>query len=1651
MASNLEVAARSAPASIITVKKDGLAQVHPSTSQTVLYPTMNEEGLRLISARKHCMSELVRVGSNPAYTLSLISLADTLDSMLLDHAFSCSEAGRFFKEHQPTLRAELLEHQRDVDANRRSLASVWDAVMWQPLVDAYGQPTVDDQHAIVQLVLFEDLNGKVVERGHSVIAWLHHVYVERSELLVPEILAQVMAKAVKMAIKYCSSSERYSKKVPRYMAEFTTFLHSLQQNRMSQADAARFFKHLRQRARDEDAGNRLLADASSDSSTGSSERRCKGKSKSKARGKHRARVLPTAHGSSSEEEDLSDSLRAGAYAAIAGLRSQPSGPHLPQPPPLSVLEPKVHALMLKFAHVPVVWLQAILGGLPMDLPQHIPHGSTVKTCYYGPNPPCASCSSKCAGCGWNSQHTSQDCQWIKPFVDRLLNQQRNQGNGGGRGAGRHGGNGGGERHGANSGGQAYPIQLAPSVTDPGPSASVAGGGEPYTFTASQVSALMQQAARATSPTPRSSSGSVISQPLTTPLFTTPLPAASRVLQQADLRQCFVVQHTQEDAGAPALESQSASQTQRRADLASIANALHRLGAGQSLQAAAIQDLEALLPGLPTAGPHSSVASHQATGPASTPCDEQLVGLHRQAHGAGVFSTQVGPRGFTQASPPAADYTPPRAGPAGRVLPPGVTSPAAHLPHLKRPAAEPAEPPSGLHPSAAGLSQQPPSAPVHPHSGLHSSAALRDVPSPSSAAVLQGGHVSMSMGFERYGRILVPALRHPSFSGLRVTVRGRTQDIVALLQLIDGPSLPSLCEPEDTPPLAPHFACPLGAVPNWFSQALPVDLGNITAALTGPVHVISAVLAASQRLPPPQATPVQQATTLALRTAAPTSPAWASDRNGSLPTLTQDPEQPAFQLRMGADLGRVETPNIVRPDTCATGTFWGDAFAGRMGVETVETHIVATGVGGSQAVRTTRHPVAHILNPGTAEERVVVLRPLIVANVKEEQFQVLLGIDFLHAAGVSLDMSACRLSYMVDTAGRLGSCAFTMAVPSSLLLTETSSTRPTLGLHSSADELGNLYPLAPLVPPHHVSLYVLTSEEPTTSVTTSSGDPSSSTSVGRDSNFSDEGTDDSDGDEPLVRDLLTTYHAAPLPRRVLRTAVGAEAYSALLAGTWVQYSEDLQRKLDAGWQWHCPYFPGGEPRQITSGDRDLQLLPPDLRRTRDRHERHLDSLRRLQRHVIKQRRTKDSTWRARAAAYYKEYFARHRPSESSPGTFKVGNGPGFQALRDPIPSPPRGMRGPRRPTGMSMHVPVRPRPKPPSPQRAVVDEGFSSFGPSLAVVGPARATPCFSAASPAPRGELPPHITPRAAPAAAPELPPHLAGRRRPPPAPAPALPPPHLQPVGKVRPPVATRARPATAVPTPSAEPAPAAPASPPAPSAEPAPAAPAPHPDWHGMGDAAGDPSWAVPASATLQELAVALTSMWRHHAGLGAWPAAAQAMRHLLSMHEGRLQTSDGVALPPHHLEEYTTPSAWNKTKARVKLMREWTTGELHARRGDNTLPRTLTNALPPTAQPTQRSDKLTDEELECWFEAFRAQLGLPDGAQPNPDQLLLPPPPTYGCKPGERRRDEDDPGPGPGPGFNPAAALLRRLSPAKRSAPERPPTQRDRRDATRRARYN
>ena len=68
MASNQEASSRAQPYQAVTVKQDGLAQVHPSNRKTALYPTNDEEGLALRAARKRCLSELVRVGSNPTYT-----------------------------------------------------------------------------------------------------------------------------------------------------------------------------------------------------------------------------------------------------------------------------------------------------------------------------------------------------------------------------------------------------------------------------------------------------------------------------------------------------------------------------------------------------------------------------------------------------------------------------------------------------------------------------------------------------------------------------------------------------------------------------------------------------------------------------------------------------------------------------------------------------------------------------------------------------------------------------------------------------------------------------------------------------------------------------------------------------------------------------------------------------------------------------------------------------------------------------------------------------------------------------------------------------------------------------------------------------------------------------------------------------------------------------------------------------------------------------------------------------------------------------------------------------------------------------------------------------------------------------------------------
>ena len=111
-----------------------------------------------------------------------------------------------------------------------------------------------------------------------------------------------------------------------------------------------------------------------------------------------------------------------------------------------------------------------------------------------------------------------------------------------------------------------------------------------------------------------------------------------------------------------------------------------------------------------------------------------------------------------------------------------------------------------------------------------------------------------------------------------------------------------------------------------------------------------------------------------------------------------------------------------------------------------------------------------------------VQPLIVDNVKESQFQVLLGIDFLREAGVCLDMQRCRMTYDLPPAisqlqqppGR-GVCAFSMTPPSSLLFTEATQQPgmrhaattggPPANVHSATvgamQQLDVICPLAPL--------------------------------------------------------------------------------------------------------------------------------------------------------------------------------------------------------------------------------------------------------------------------------------------------------------------------------------------------------------------------------------------------------------------------------------------------------------------------------------------------------------------------------------------------------------------------------------------------------------
>ena len=99
----------------ITVQKNGLSKVHTS-DKTYLYPMHNEVGLTLKAKRRDCMQRLVEVQSNPVYVLTLRSMADTLDSVMMNHAFSLSEVGRFPHHCRHKIHSQLLERQAAVDA-----------------------------------------------------------------------------------------------------------------------------------------------------------------------------------------------------------------------------------------------------------------------------------------------------------------------------------------------------------------------------------------------------------------------------------------------------------------------------------------------------------------------------------------------------------------------------------------------------------------------------------------------------------------------------------------------------------------------------------------------------------------------------------------------------------------------------------------------------------------------------------------------------------------------------------------------------------------------------------------------------------------------------------------------------------------------------------------------------------------------------------------------------------------------------------------------------------------------------------------------------------------------------------------------------------------------------------------------------------------------------------------------------------------------------------------------------------------------------------------------------------------------------------------------------------------------------------------------
>ena len=361
----------------VTVRQDGLREVHASATNTALYPVRGEEGLALHQARKHCLSELVRVQGNPLYVLSLRTMADSLDSMLLNHKFELSEAGRYFQEHRADLRLQLLDAQAAVKSGRRTLASVWDEVMWAPLVERFGAQTPEDRAHTARLVLFTNLLGD--DTGDDVVAWLHTLYKERVDLASAETLAPIMAKAVNMAKAYCEKSKRYGRSVPRYMNEFATWLNDLQQGRVTRTTAEAFFQRLRSRVRGEGGGDRLLqTNLPSDEDeprerdlTAPRRARFTPKAKTKVRVfATEQREYPRAEYYSDDEEAYQEEARAQAYVIDNRASTQSVRPPATAAPALAVSawDRQFHDLMTPYPHVGLKWLALVLQTWPRDLP-----------------------------------------------------------------------------------------------------------------------------------------------------------------------------------------------------------------------------------------------------------------------------------------------------------------------------------------------------------------------------------------------------------------------------------------------------------------------------------------------------------------------------------------------------------------------------------------------------------------------------------------------------------------------------------------------------------------------------------------------------------------------------------------------------------------------------------------------------------------------------------------------------------------------------------------------------------------------------------------------------------------------------------------------------------------------------------------------------------------------------------------------------------------------------------------------------------------------------------------------------------------------------------------------------------------------------------